>query len=597
MINYFKHTTGESFTLDGENYIGFFHILDGKAFTGKTFTIDSRELAAKSTMLSELYLQSDNLDTNYGNIPTISRYYSNTFDLLNKQGLISYISPLDANNLICFKSLILGNPTIFTYNAGCRYYGLVSSQEDSSASVPYKTDYSGHISPFSVSNYWGFLDKITTGVVLVDTSENFKYVCSDGENDYILNGTFTTDDPLTLSYTKPNLFFDITSPDHNRPNFTYSIHHDVDNSKFLFVKLSAIEIYDATTYGDCNNLILIDKIALAPTIFKWNKWNTFDEAPNITAEIWNSKYRIYNPISPKFIKFGKNLRSYVDGTTLQLFNKYSTEIYRSLDMPTYGIDNILAVDIRTVDDYVVILHGTDQLKVSFFDPSESDIVVTTKDVLNIQSNDSIQIQFSDMDSNVFYIQTPTEYHARYITVPAYPSGRLDQCAFPYPYRAIWNTTIETYNRIPQQWNTSSIKSNYYNNLVSAHAFANNKMYMIHHNIGRIFALQQPADDRYYNFIPLDLVKYQDSVECSQSSLGVYLNSELSNIVKDISNIYANAFSSFTLSETGVKPTPLNVIPTSSKNLNIQGNETLNVIALQRISTNITNLQSSLLPSD
>lgn len=597
MIAYFKHTNGESFTLAGEDYIGFFHIIDNKAFTGKITTTDSQELVAKSTMMAGLYTQSDNLDTTYKNIPTILPYYSNTFDLLNKQGVISYIGALDANNLICFKSLILGNPTIFTYTSDCHYYGFISNLEDSSTSVPCKTDYSGHISPFSVSNYWSFLDNMTTGVVVVDTSENFKYVCSDGENDYILTASFATDDPLTLLFTKPNLVFDINSPDHNSPNFTYSVHHDVENSKFLFVKLSAIEVYDAITYGGCNNLILIDKIALPPSKFKWYIWNTLDLAPNDTTVTWNSKYSLYNPTATKFIKFGKNLRTYISSSTLQLFNKYSTTIYQSIDLPAYDINNVLAVDIRTVDDYIIILHGTDQLKVSFFDPSESDIVVTTKDILSIKYNDTMGVQFSDMDSNMFYIQSPTEYHARYITNPTYPSGRLDQCNFPYPYHAIWNTTIETYNRIPQQWNTSTTKSNNYNNIVSAHAFANNKMYMIHHNIGRIFALHQPANDRYYPFIPLNLVKYQDRVECGQSSLGLYINSELTNVVKDISNIYINTFSSFTLSEHQILPVPLDIINPSSKNLNVHGNETMNVISLQRISSNIVNLQANLLPSD
>ena len=36
MISYFKYTAGESFTLNGDDYSGFFTVVNGSAYTGKS---------------------------------------------------------------------------------------------------------------------------------------------------------------------------------------------------------------------------------------------------------------------------------------------------------------------------------------------------------------------------------------------------------------------------------------------------------------------------------------------------------------------------------------------------------------------------------
>ena len=52
MISYFKYTAGEAFTLDGENYAGYFNVENKKAYTGKTRTASSQPLSAKNTFLA-----------------------------------------------------------------------------------------------------------------------------------------------------------------------------------------------------------------------------------------------------------------------------------------------------------------------------------------------------------------------------------------------------------------------------------------------------------------------------------------------------------------------------------------------------------------
>jgi hypothetical protein len=601
MISYFKHTDGEAFTLNGENYSGFFHINNNNAYTDKLSSVDSQQLEPKSNFITELYLNSKEFDTTYNNIPTLTQYFSNTFDLLDANGMSEYLKSINNNNLTCYKSVLLANPTVYKYEeTNGRYYGIISDDEESQFSVPVKHDYRGNIEPFSISQYWKFLDDIVTGELIVNSSEDFKYICSDGINDYILSGSFSQDIPLTLSYIKKNVEFDITLPAHNTPNLTYSIYHDLENNKLLIVKLDSIEIYDTKNLDECNELILVDIISSInynPPIFKYNLWNTFDEYPNLTQSKWDSKYRIYGDISTNNIQFGQNMRTSLYNNVLMLYNKYSNDVYQQIILSNYGISNVLSLDIRSVDDYIGIIHKTidDKLKISFFDPLSIDSSIITYNILSVTSSNGLKLSFSSIDSNVFYINTPTEYQSRYISAPEYPSGRLELCDLLYPTDLIWNTAQELYNYLVVKWDNANNKSNNFNNLVVSQTFANNKMYMLLHNVGRLYALQQPVNGRFLNAIPLDLTKSFTSMTCNQSSIGLYINSELSKLIYDLVNMVNSSSSSFIMSELGPILSELQVLDYNYNNLYYNGNETLNVIVLQRISTILTSLQYKLLP--
>ena len=56
MIEYFKFTGGDAFTLSGEDYNGFFNVKDGVPYSGRTFTSDSHALSSKDTFLSVAFL-------------------------------------------------------------------------------------------------------------------------------------------------------------------------------------------------------------------------------------------------------------------------------------------------------------------------------------------------------------------------------------------------------------------------------------------------------------------------------------------------------------------------------------------------------------
>lgn len=91
-------------------------------------------------------------------------------------------------------------------------------------------------------------------------------------------------------------------------------------------------------------------------------------------------------------------------------------------------------------------------------------------------------------------------------------------------------------------------------------------------------------------------KYFTEVEYSESSIGLQFNNIILNIIKDTLQLLANAEGKFKLNSYVVLVNGLEEINVNMKNLLLGENETINIISLQRILTNISNIQSKLLPS-
>jgi len=587
-MTYFKHTSGEAFTLDGVDYVGFFHITDGKAYTDKEDTTTSVELTPKSTMMADVFTNEYEFDTTYKTTIPLTTAFTNVFDLLNKTGLDTLLYTLHNNNLVCFKSLILANPTIYKYaQTFGHYYALSSGDETTGTGVPAHQESINAI-PFSDNTDWEFLDNMKVGTFTVDTHENFKYICSDMTSDYILSGNFVDDSPLTKIYSKVN------TPNNNN---TYHIYNDIDNSRILFVRNNTIDVYDSSNYDECNNLILVDSIKLKETTTNEYLWNTTIEPWDSNDIVWNIKYSIIFANNPEFIKFGKNIRTGAGNNVLYIVNKYSSDIYQMIDLTLYDIGDLLDLDIRAIDDYITILNQKeDGFYVAFLDPKDIEGTVTNTKISSINTALGGQkIRFSDNDSDVFYTYNATEYQSRFISNPEYPAGRLENNNIAYSDSYIWNTTTEYYNYLKVNWNSINEDTNFYNNLVSTNQTINGKMYMILHNIGRIYTLNQNMNDRFLNALPLDTVRYFDGTTCAETSVGVYFNVMISTILKDTLNMFNKSEFSCKIEERAVILQQIADLTLETENLYINGNETLNVITLQRIMLAIIDIQQKILP--
>lgn len=589
MTSYFKYTNGEAFTLDNDDYVGFLHITDGKVYSGREYTEDSVELTPKQTFMADIYSRGMNLNTCYTNIDTLSNYYSNVFDILNKQGLDDALNVVDTNNLICFKNLILSNPTVYKFeDNGNHYYGLTSISDDATGKSQTKS-----IIGFQ-NTEWEFLDNVIAGTFVVNTNEDFKYLCSDGVTNYILGGNFNNPSELTILYSQTQHPFPPAIGEYT--DYTYYIHNDPETNQIFLVNNDFITIYDGANFSDCNNLLTVDRISLSSTETIDYIWDRTHITWNDAKFLWNTKFKITNPNNPEFMRFGKNIRTLLDGKVLRIINKYSSDIFNTIDLESYfTVGDILSLDVRDIDDNILILHKiSNELYVIFLDPNNLTSISNTQ-ISSIEALSSCKIKFSAIDSDIFHTYSDVEYQTRYLSVPSYPTGRLEISELGYPERYKWNTANFVWKLADLHWGSGKFPSNFYKTLLSSEVIQNNKMYMLLHNLGRIYALNQPVDDRFLNNISLDTQKFFDGTVCSESSIGLYFNSSIINIVKDTLNLFNQASGSFTIGEREVYTKELQDFVLETENLYLNGNETINIVSLQRIFLLITEIQTRLLP--
>ena len=642
MKNYYKYTSGESFTLNGEDYHGFFHVVDDIVYSGKFLDSAADILTPKKTLLSEIYTSKMELDNVYTHIDTIIPNYSNVFDIINKQGIDRMMKTINYNNLTMFSGGIIGNPVLYnTTKNDNPYYGFTSDQQYSTSLSSKKNSFD--IIPFSYNPTWGFLDDITSGVFVVGDDEQFKYLCTSGITNYIIGGSFNGGELTVID-------FEELHPDNaTSPDYTYSIHYDEEDSKIIYVNDDYMKVYDASTFYNCDNLILIDKIKLFPNITTNNTtistststidyiWNKVSMSYRETPAKWGDRFIKYintttttkttqattQTISPgvesgidynnviytmidagsinkykRFIKFGKHIRTFVDGISLHIIGKYSSTIYKTLDVSKFNISNILDMDVSPVDDSIIILHTKSYgLYVTHFTDIE-DLNLTPK-ITKIESillgMPWYKIKFSSIDSNVFYISNTKEYQGRYLSYPAYPYGRLERGDMHYFEKWKWNDAFQKYGQSDIIFNKVSEGSTSYTNLASCELVRNGKMYMILHNVGRIYTLSQPITERFSPNVPMDLIKYTNPVQCSDTSIGLYFNTIILNNIKDTLNIFNKTSGSFEFEEYDVKSLPITDLEYDIKDFYINGNETLNVATIQRILLSVTELQSKIIP--
>lgn len=588
---YFKYTSGESYTLNGNDYYGFLHVNEnGEVYTGKNYTDDSELLTTKSTFFSDIIRNKIELNTAYKNIEYPVSYVSNVFDNLNKEGLISLTNTIDTNNLIVFKNLIVDNPTIYNFNPKYDYfYGIPDSPNTSydslsviSTDVPVKN--------FDYVSAFRNLNNAIAAELVVDNNENYKYILSLGDNLFLLQGKFNEPVPLEI---KPLINF--TTDDLSTIDFTHNVVYESEIDRLFLVNTGFINIYDTSNLNDCDNLVLIDKIKLPNGyLIERNIWNILHRQYNGNKIKWGDRYKITDDNNPQYIKFGGNLRTGIYDNILYLYNKFSNIVCKTIDLAPYNMGELIDIDIRSTDDTVLILFkNNNNLYVLCINPNNTE----NSSVSLIESIGKdypwYKIKFSKIDSDIFYISTPKEYQTRHISYMTYPTGRLEFGNLLYRKDYIWSEVEEYYNDIDINWNHGYDLANSYTNILTSEQVANNKMYMLLHNNSRIYVMSQPLPSRYDNNISQDIPKSFTGVDCSETSAGLYFNNTISNINKDTLNLYNQSYGIYSMDEFNLTVSSIPNIPYSSNNLYINGNETFNVLVLRRITSLIKDIQTKL----
>lgn len=619
-MNYYKYTTGNAFTLNNSDYTGFFHINDDLVpYTGKTDSPDMQLLTYKKTFMSSFYEYKENFNNSYSSIDNIEDYIINNFDAFNKEGINYILNTLDNNNIICFKGLTMLNPTVYNIDNKDLYY-IAKPFATSPLSA---LDRSAIVAPLSVTDEFAFLNNVISSDFEVNSRNRFNYYCSTGSRLYTLNGSFLEKEVFTKEYE--DIIFDPYSD--KDPDYLYTVYSDEDDKKLYYVKTEKIEIYDSSNFSLCNKNNLFNLIQLKPVEFTKLKWGDIQTSFSQNKVFYNTQFLINNPNNPQYIKFGRNLRTHIDNNNnLFLYNKTSSVLYNVLSLSSYGVQDVLSIDIRNTDDYIGILYSalsSGQIGLLFLDPKFTEIsqnpnkfsVMDLKNyvlkydtifsldsypkeyVLNrdtVVNSLNYKLTFSNLDSDVFYIDTPVETQTRSISVPVFPVGRTKFSDVLYPKKYTFGNYNSSFGNFASQWDYFDTKENTYNKISRCETIKNSNIYSILHNNSRVYISKNYVNDYLYNLISLDVPKSFYGVSCSESTLGLYLNNEISKIVKDLLTLYSNAYGSFYIGTNDIAVTQLEQLLSITNDIYLNGNETINTISLQRILVLINNLQSTLI---
>jgi hypothetical protein len=584
MISFFKYTSGEAFTLNGGDYTGFFNVEGGVAYTERKKSVTSEQLVPKNTFISDFYLNKMEFDNQFDSITEASNMTANVFDVLNKVEMERLLSIIDQNNLIVFKSLVINNPQIinFTENES-HYYGLSSTIVDMrNDDLMLGKKNISHIDPFRYEIEWAFLEKIKYGALFVKSDQTFKYLCSTGFELYTLKGSFTDEGYIEYSVQELEISEEV-----------YGIDYDEFEDKITIIVNGDLKVYDAINYIECDTLVLVDNIKLGDVDSEILTWGTQKEFKNLIGK-WGRRFYNLTEYSTEFIRFGNNYRTSIEGNNLTLRNKYSTDKIVEFDLESIGIDQLLDVNIRVIDDCVLILHKkSEKFHITFFDPLDMENTLFDREIFEFNDSDNYRISFSTYDSNVFYLNSTAQSHTRMISNPTYPVGQMRENNLKYVKKETFKNYLQKFGNGVLKWNTETTDSNFFTNYMFDSITKSDKNYMFLLNSGRIYPIRQNILNSYLSSVPLDLVKTYDGIRCSDTSFGLFLNKNISYILKDILTLYTKATNSYSIGKNDVFLNKIREITYDTNNLYMNGNETVNVLMLQRILTLLTDLQKQL----
>jgi len=307
------------------------------------------------------------------------------------------------------------------------------------------------------------------------------------------------------------------------------------------VQSTSLKLYDNSFVNPCGDLKLMDEIDLG------------------TDTILDTSVQIGNNL------IGYRVQSESGEVYIQLNNKYSHSSIATITTEIEG-ERILAFDIRDTDDSILIittptpgmmfefeeegddpggdfypyyLYQLDVEKITNLGPSlNPKLVGSWEPDYEYRKTDNVEIFFSGNDSNIFILNDHGFITSRFISNPTYIAGFASPTNLLYPPNIFFNDSQERFNYIQKKFNTNTLRSNIYdsiNFLVTKNA---SEVFYFLHNIGRIYLFRE-GNLAYKNYVPLDLPHLYDKITSCESSLGISLNSELQNIIKDAVNLYLN----------------------------------------------------------
>lgn len=340
MINYFKYTSGNAFTLNGVDYSGFVNINDNKPYTGRIKNSFSVELSSKDNFLSRSLLEKREFDNSPTALTTnkVNSLEYSPRNVLSNDFLKKNFNILYKNNLSLFSlGQVYNNSYLDTSNFKDEqiiggFFGLSSTTIDDrnndnktlkALDIPYQID------PFEGADKERFPDLFeldNTNHSYIETYEDgFVYTISTNSKTIAFSGSFTGEIEKIRNSAIQDSLANVTRLDVDKANgLIYSPTMESDG-------LNYTNIYDRDIYRSCTRLKLVDKIK-------------------------TSKSRVVN----NNVSFGKNYKvvQVIDdefNINLEISPNTTSEILATIPISSLNNPEYVKVESRFTDDLLLIV--------------------------------------------------------------------------------------------------------------------------------------------------------------------------------------------------------------------------------------------------
>ncbi len=628
MIDYFKYTNGDSFTLSGADYSGLFNIQQGKAYTGKSFSTSSKLLSGKDTFLTNCFLNKFEFDRTVSieNKNTLKQPKISPRNIIDQNFIDTNLQILNMNNLIIYSKNIIANPDLFDFlnsieNEDSYFLGLSSGKEDirnDDTKLAKTNKFPIQIDPFS------FIDKVPGMEVLDDTvdsmvfiydDKSFNYFTTTSTSSYTFSGTFATGGSLVRLEEDVFEGAQRFSYDNNTDTL-YALEKSLNNAG---LERFVLKLYDNSFVSQCRVLKLVDQISLED--------NVIDDKVSLGNNILGYRYterlvvqtdedgNLINGRTHGANRLQQQNLNNLQQPKIKIVNKYTFELINNI-ITSNPNEEILEFDIRDSDDSLLILtslEGFDaeeffiyHLDIDKVSSVEGDYILPFNpkplirfkpEVVFNQKNDTVSIYFSSNDSNIFIIDDEGAISSRFISNPENVAGFPSNKNLLYLEDMFFESTLERFDKIQKKFNSNTLPSNNYNNLNFLVGKNNTNLFYLLHNVGRIYLMEE-SKILYKNFVPLGLKNLYEQIISCESGLGISINSELQNIIKDTVNVFLNAsVIPFKEVREGIpilgKLVSYEGVDIDFRNLEFHDNEEVNYDTVSRVFDQIFKLQETI----
>lgn len=575
MISYFKYTDGESFTLNGTDYRGMINIRNNSAYTGTTFTSDSKLLTSKGTFYGECLLNKINFNFNASTIlvDEIKKEGVYPRSILTEELLIRCLNTLHLNNLKLYAAGITINP---------QYLNLLNKSSNTLPLTYCLTSTQGSFEGYKLPtfrlpaenavNFTGMslLNRYSNSIFLTDKkTKRFEYFKSFRS----FKGTLNASSGATLqrglynpsdSFTHANIYYD------KYKNLVYEVNENV------------FSIYNFDWTSSARSVSLKDRMRLS---------------------------FLNTPLSPSTNAFGRTYRcviAYNNGSyVLEIYKVGSVELIKTFTTSYFNLLRFNQVCMRFEDDIAVITGKNERQQdvIKVFDIVEllqMDKIMIDATMEAVEEYDVFEL--SEFDSDIIISKNTTSDSAGYINSVTFRS--LTSPKAPLVKFKITPNTLEFFNK-PDNLNILTLPIETDPTPLGIRRANSNKRllkdikFSVTDSINTICSYSDSFDmymDNIYDLIPDKNLPIKFKQEGSSgSSVGLLLNNMLAGIVEETLALYYSYSSKRSFEEgsiTSINTRTLLVDPVVD-DLIVYGNEYINAGVMNRVVEKIFNLQNKI----